>query len=47
MCLICFFHKFLLTQAGINHCHLHPLKASNSRLLVDEDDLKSVANEKN
>ena len=38
-------------QAGIYHCHLYPLQAANccrnSRLVVDEDDLKWVANEKN
>ena len=38
-------------QAWIYPCHLHPLQAANccrnSRLAVDEDDLKCVANEKN
>ena len=37
-------------QAWINHCHLHPLEAANSccdsRLIVDDDDLKWVTNEK-
>ena len=38
-------------QAWIHHCHIHPLQAANccrnSRLVVDEDDLKCVPNEKN
>ena len=41
-----------LTLSSLNfHCRLHPLQAANccrnSRIVVDEDDLKSVANEKN
>ena len=40
-----------LILASMNLPHLHPLKAVNcclnSRLVVDEDDLKWVANEKN
>ena len=39
--------KHYLTLSGLNlHCHLHPLQAANccrnSRLAVDEDDLKWV-----
>ena len=38
-------------QAWIYHCHFHPLQAANccrnSRLVVNENDLKRVANEKN
>ena len=41
---------FLPVQARIYHCHFHPLQAANccrnSRLVVNEDDLKRVANEK-
>ena len=37
-------------QAWIYHCHFHPLQAANccrnSRLVVTENDLKRVANEK-
>ena len=37
-------------ESTIYHCHLHPLQAANycrnSRLVVDEDDLKLVANER-
>ena len=41
----------LITLSSLNlHCHLHPLQAANccrnSRLVVDEDDLKWVKNEK-
>ena len=38
-------------QTWIYHCHLHPLQATNccrnSRLVLNEDDLKWVTNEKN
>ena len=42
---------FNLTFSSLTlHCHLHPLQAANccrnSRLVVDEDDLKWVTNEK-
>ena len=37
-------------QAWIYHCHLHPLQAANCcrnfRLVVDENDLEWVVNEK-
>ena len=41
-----------LTILNLNlHCHLHPLQAANccrnSRLVVDEDDLKWVTDEQN
>ena len=38
-------------QARIYHCHLHPLQAANccrnSQLVMGEDDLMWVKNEKN
>ena len=42
---------FAFFQAWIYHCHLHPLQAANccrnSRLVVDEDDMKWVTYGKN
>ena len=39
-----------ISSLWLYHCHLHPLQAANccrnSQLVVDEDDLKSVKNEK-
>ena len=47
---ILLFNTIFITFIYIYHCHLHPLQAANcchnSRLVVDEADLKRVANEK-